>query len=217
MARRVSHTALDPLALGALLRHASDAHVSMDDVLDLVGRTPGLAEELVRVGSSELFDMPGKITRPNRAVLILGPRNVAAIAAAVFAARPPSGAGLATPRQRLAVGLCAELIARQLELAIGPEAWAAGLLHDLGARALDWGFPESLCQALAHQRAPLEAPLAARGLASVLHAAHLLVGPKDAAASELIEGLGLFPEDLVEIEQRLADRTKELARLLEVA
>ena len=189
----------------------------MDDVLDLVGTAPGLADELVRIGNSQLFDMAGKITRPERAVLILGPRNVAAIAAAVFAARPPSGAGPATPWQRLSTGVCAELIARQLELGSGPEACVAGLLHDLGARALDWGFPESLCQVLAHQRAPLQAPPAVRGLASVLHAAQILVGPEHAAASELVQDLGLLPEDLAEIEQRLADRTKELARLLHVA
>jgi len=217
MPRKVSRTHVDPLTLGALLRHAGDPHVSLDDVLDLVGAAPGLAEELVRVGNSELFDMPGKITRPDRAVLILGPRKVAAIAAALFAAHPPAGSGSATPWQRLATGLCAELIARQLELAIGPEACAAGLLHDLAARAVDWGFPEPLCLALAHQRAPLGAPPAARGLASVLHAAHLLVGPVDAAASELVEGLGLLPEDLADIEQSLSERTKDLARLLEVA
>jgi hypothetical protein len=44
-----------------------------------------------------------------------------------------------------------------------------------------------------------------------------MVGPEDAAASELVEGLGLLPEDLAEIDQRLSERTKDLARLLEVA
>jgi HD-like signal output (HDOD) protein len=100
-----------------------------------------------------------------------------------------------------------------------------GETHAERLRALTraWAFPESLADALAAHHAPAEASGLAGTLASLVHAAHLIVGDPvgrftdrdgtgDTAAALL--ALGLDEEDVVDIRLTLDERVKEMSAAL---
>ena len=200
--------------LGELLRRSDDAHASLDDFLARVAGFRQLADEVVRVANSELYSMPGKITRLERAVLILGRDAVASIASGLIAARVFAEEP-ARWEHSLTVALCAQEVARCLELEADHEIYRAGLLHELApARAAACGFPEPLQQAIAHHGEPLRSPEPGRVLACLVHAAHLLTGDAPADPAFLGE-LGLLPDDADAIQHGLPARVKRAASLLQ--
>jgi HD-like signal output (HDOD) protein len=93
---------------------------------------------VVKVANSPLYGMEGRITRLERGVVILGVRTVAGIASSVLMQShmrdtrlcnlPPNALWM----HSLEIGACAELLARSLGWPQEPEAYLAGLLHDLG-------------------------------------------------------------------------------------
>lgn len=199
--------------LGELLRRSDDAHASLDDFLARVRDRSELADEVVRVANSELYPMPGRITRLERAVLILGRDAVASIASGLIAARTFASEP-ARWEHALRVALCAREVARVLEIDAEDAAYRAGLLHDLEPeRAAVCGFPEPLRQAIVHHEQPLAAPEPGRVLACLVHAAHLLV--EDACDDPgFLAELGLLSDDAAAIRLGLAARVKEAATLL---
>lgn len=128
--------------LGQILTLASDEHVRIDEFSTVVASSPSLAAQVVKVANSALYGMEGKVTRLERAMLILGVRTVAAIASSVLVANETRGlrigsiSGDALWMHSLETGACAELLARCLSWPHESEAYLAGLLHDLGTQQL---------------------------------------------------------------------------------
>jgi len=135
--------------LGQILTLADDENVRIDAFGRVVASSPQLSAQVVKVANSALYGMEGKITRLERAVLILGVRTVATIASSVLVAsqarRIQIGplAGEALWRHSLETGACAELLCRCLGWPHESEAYLAGLLHDLGTQELflEFGAP----------------------------------------------------------------------------
>ena len=213
--------------LGEIVSLSCDQDVNVDRFLSRVASSHDLSAEVVRAGNSALYGMAGKIDRLERAVLILGPRRVASIAAAVVV-RPTLGnasiGGLASEAiwlHSLETGVCARLLAGHLAPRLEHEAYLAGLLHHLGtleffdehAGACS-AFPEVLQGALGGLQA--EGP--SRSLTALVRAAHAAVrdpcaGWKDDAPGDeqLLADLGLLDNEQREIRRQVPDRTKELA------
>ena len=124
--------------LGQILELANDEDVVLEHFGRVVAQSPSLAVKIVKVANSALYGMEGRITRLERAVLILGVRAVASIASSVLATGRMRGVQLGSLRSdalwlhSLEVGACAELTARCLGLPHEAEAYLAGLLHDMG-------------------------------------------------------------------------------------
>ncbi len=124
--------------LGQILELANDEEVVLEHFGRVVAQSPTLAVKVVKVANSALYGMEGRITRLERAVLILGVRAVASIASSVLATGRMRGARLGSLRSdalwlhSLETGACAELAARCLGLPHEAEAYLAGLLHDMG-------------------------------------------------------------------------------------
>lgn len=124
--------------LGELLRLVERRHTSLELFRERVASLPWLAARIVRIANSPLYGMAGKITRLERAVLILGPHAVASMATTVIAARAlrdvslPGAAPDAALLHALEIGVCAQLLARSLIPALEHDAYRAGVLHDIG-------------------------------------------------------------------------------------
>lgn len=124
--------------LGEIVRRAHDADCALPELIERIEAAPELARDVVRVASSALYGMQGKITRLDRAVLILGARTVASIAGAALVATRLRGVVIGPLRgeslfmHSLEVACTAEQCARQVRSPLAPEAHLVGLLHDLG-------------------------------------------------------------------------------------
>ena len=200
-----SETRADLGLLGEILGLSRDPSLNLDDFLEKLRLSPTLAADVVRAADSALYGMKGKITRVERAVLILGARTVASIVSALVIQRTlvksvADRKGHAIWMHSIETGVCAELVATCLELGIEADAYVAGLLHHLEGDALR--------------------DTAARGqpLAALVRAAHALVeepyaGWKDGLPGDqrVLADLGLWSGDLVEIRQATRERTKALA------
>jgi hypothetical protein len=181
--------------LREILRLAGDPHVCVPELIGRLERAPALAEEVRRVADSSLYGMPGKITRLERAVLIVGVGAVAEICAALWARDR-----LERDRwtHRLEVAVAGRLIAEHLDPALRMPAWVAGVLHGGEATRLVPDFAGS----------PLEV---------IVSAAHLLesdpVCAVAATTPELLDDLGLLPDDVADLRARAEGRTKEALRI----
>jgi HD-like signal output (HDOD) protein len=126
------------ILLAEILRRAQAPDCVLHELIERIGASPTLARDVVRVANSALYGMEGRITRLDRAVLILGTQAVAQIAGTTLVAaqlRRLSIGALAPDAlllHNLEIAITAELCARCLGLDQEPEAYLAGLLHDLG-------------------------------------------------------------------------------------
>jgi len=260
--------------LGQILTLASDDNVLIEEFGSVVASSPQLAAQVVKVANSSLYGMEGRITRLERAVLILGVRTVASIASSVLVANQTKSIriGKLTGNElwmhSLEVGCCAQLLCRCLSWPHDSEAYLAGLLHDLGlsllstdhgdayASMLDglraregaeskhitqveqeqfgedhgqrlarqarrWGFPPLLCDAFTHHHAPTDAADPAQAVASLVHAAHIVIhdhseGWSDHARveeddSNFLISLGLDGDEIADVQITLAEQIKQLS------
>lgn len=116
-----------------------------------------LAAKVLRVANSSFYGLQGKVDSIGDAIVVLGRHGLRtlAIAAAVtdvFAGRGREGGYdlVSFWRHSVAVGLCAKEVARRRRMNEG-NAFAAGLMHDIGRLALASCFPAHL-SAVAHDR-----------------------------------------------------------------
>lgn len=136
-------------ALGILSGSASSAPrllatlcqegVEPREVARIIGQEPGLAARVLRVANSAFYGVPRAIATIDRAVVVLGLDAVRGIAAAACLDRSITRAGepsvldmTAFLDHSVATAAAAESLARIRHRAIAPEAFIAGLLHDLG-------------------------------------------------------------------------------------
>lgn len=167
----------------------------MEEFAETVANSPTLAAGVVRASNSPLYGMEGRVSRLERAVLVLGVRTVASIASTVLVATETRALDLdgvdgdAIWIHSLQVGICAQLLARHLRIQPDSEAYLAGLLHDMGTLYLadEYGarYAEILLRAAREGRRLEELEREAFGLT---HASRL---------RELAEEWG-FPEALRE-------------------
>ncbi|MEE9280227.1 MAG: HDOD domain-containing protein [Myxococcota bacterium] len=213
--------------LAEIVSLSCDPGVNVDEFHGRVASSHDLSAEVVRAGNSALYGMAGKIDRLERAVMILGPRTVASIAAAVVVRHTLGNAsigGLASEAiwlHSLETGVCARRLAGHLAPRLEHEAYLAGLLHHLGTLELFdahagacSAFPEVLQGALGG----LQADGPSRSLAALVRAAHAAVrdpcaGWKDDTPGDeqLLADLGLLDGEQSELRREIRDRTKELA------
>ncbi len=137
--------------LGQILNLASDENVRIDEFGSVVASSPQLAAQVLKVANSALYGMEGRITRLERAVVILGVPTVASIASSVLIANRTRGvqigklSGDALWLHSLEVGCGAQLISRCLSWPHDAEAYLAGLLHELGIVELAQEYGPEYC------------------------------------------------------------------------
>jgi putative nucleotidyltransferase with HDIG domain len=106
------------------------------DVAQAAGADPALTSRILRVANSAYYGLSGRIGTPAFAVTVVGFATVRSIAA--LSATGLTGPGACPPEfwtRAAAVASGASLLARRVG-ADAPEAFCAGLLHDLGTALL---------------------------------------------------------------------------------
>jgi HD-like signal output (HDOD) protein len=113
--------------------------VNAGEVVALVGKEPALYARVLRVANSSYYGQSRSINTIDRALVLLGLDAVRGIAAAACLDRTVPRGGKyalidmkALVQHSLATAAAAEALARIQHPALAPEAFIAGLLHNLG-------------------------------------------------------------------------------------
>lgn len=129
---------------------------ALEDVAEMVEHDPAAAARLLRVANSAYYGQNGRIHDVERAVTVLGAAPVVGLIMSMGVAelRDAIDERMACPflnliRHSIATGFLARhLIQRAPDAAAtagkGGEAFAAGLLHDIGKLALLYNFPDEM-------------------------------------------------------------------------
>src|SRR4051794_32375231 len=113
-----------------------DPDTSAADVAGAAGADPALTARILRVANSAYYGLSGRVGTPSFAVTVVGfqtVRSLAAVSAAGLAGEEDLPAGF-WERAATVASACS-LLARRLGTP-APEAFCAGLLHDLGSALL---------------------------------------------------------------------------------
>jgi putative nucleotidyltransferase with HDIG domain len=181
-----------PLVASRLLEAIADPDTYSEEIARIVALDPALTARTLRLANSDFYGFPRKVGSVELAVVVLGGPTVRdlVLSAAVFQTLGASGSELgALWDHSMATGVAARALADCAGYRLAGEAYAAGVLHDVGKVVLRQSFPDRFEGVLALARAQrISIAEAERG---VLGSDHAEVG------GWLAERWGL-PADLVE-------------------
>lgn len=116
-----------------------DPAAGAPEIAAMIDREPGMSARVLRVANSAFYGKARNVGTVERALVLLGLDAVRGIAAAACLDRSVRRSGEAPPvdmdqlvRHSLATGTAAEALAKLRHAPIAPEAFIAGLLHNLG-------------------------------------------------------------------------------------
>jgi putative nucleotidyltransferase with HDIG domain len=182
-----------PLVASRLLESIADPEAATSEEIGaLIALDPSLTARTLKLANSDFYGFPRKVGTVDLAVVVLGPDTIRdlVLGAAVFQTLDPALQSLTGLwNHSLACGVAARAMADRCRYHLEGEAFAAGMLHDIGKVALRQSYPEAYEAALALVREQgVSMIVAERG---VLGSDHAEVG------GWLAERWGL-PGDLVE-------------------
>jgi len=163
IARSIGKLPSWPAVALELLQSIDDENANAEALARKIAKDQALVAKLLRMANSSFYGLQSQVDSIQDAVVVLGLRSTRMLAlSAAFTSS--SGRTLAAGfdfrnfwRHSLATALCARALARQLK-AHEENAFAAGLLHDIGRLVLASCFPRSLEAVLQH-RAQLDCHL----------------------------------------------------------
>jgi len=137
--REISHIATLPEITLKIIDLVEDPSSTAQDLHEVISGDPALSSRILKVVNSSFYGLPGQIASINRAIVMLGLNAVKNIAIAASLAKLFRGGEL-TPdfsakdlwTHSNAVAAASKLIADELRLGLGDEAYLAGLIHDIG-------------------------------------------------------------------------------------
>lgn len=179
-----------PLVASRLLEAIANPATSSEEVARIVSLDPALTARTLKLANSDFYGFPRKVGSVDLAVVVLGANTVRdlVLSAAVFQTLGQADLN-GLWNHCMATGVAARTLAARTGYRLAGEAYAAGVLHDIGKVAVRQSFPNRFegIVALAREQ-QLSIAEAERG---VLGSDHAEVG------GWLAERWGL-PADLVE-------------------
>jgi putative nucleotidyltransferase with HDIG domain len=124
------------------------------EIAEVMRQDPGLSAKVLRLVNSSYYGIPGGVTDVQRAISFVGFNNLYQLvlsASVMTSLQTPAGQDFDARGlwvHSLAVGACAEVIARKIQHPDPSSCFTAGLLHDLGKIALAIAEPERFGGAL---------------------------------------------------------------------
>ncbi len=205
-----------PLVASRLLDAVTRSETTSAEVARILSLDPALTARTLRLANSDFYGFPRRVGTADLAVVVLGPNTIRdlALSASVFQTLGRSDAAMeALWNHSLACGVAARALAERVGYRLSGEAYAAGLLHDIGKivfHQTDAARFQAVVAMVQEQGESMEE--AERGLFGSTH-------PEIGA--ELAERWGL-PADLVEAiafhpRPEAATRNPELTALVHVA
>ncbi len=147
-----------PVALGEVLRVASDPDGSMADLHAAVQRDVSLAARVLKVANSPLYGFRREMETIRQALVMLGPRRVRSIASAMSVGpmfRPKNPGlvdGVTLWRHALATAVWSQEVAAFIKYHRTDQLFTSGLMHDLGIIVLNHCAPERYTKVLVRTR-----------------------------------------------------------------
>ena len=182
-----------PTTVLDLGRAVADDRCTVDRVLGILGKDPGLSATLLRLANSVMYARDDRVMDLRSTVMRLGFDTVFTLGQSAAIIRSIRGGSHLDPvrlwQHSVAVGLVAKGICRLINRADQQEpAYLAGLLHDIGKIALD--------QCFAEEYGPVVD--AAAGGAPWLEAERSILGLTHAEVGAMVAVQWNFPEPLVQ-------------------
>jgi putative nucleotidyltransferase with HDIG domain len=205
-----------PLVACRVIEAVAKPETSAEEVARILALDPSLTARTLRLANSEFYGFPRKVGSIDLAVVVLGPNTLRdlVLSASVFKTLGEADADMeGLWNHSLACGVAARCLAERTGYRLSSEAYAAGLLHDIGKVVLHHTDPERFQAVVAMVREVGETmETAERGLFGSSHAE---------VGAWLAERWGL-PADLVEAiachhQPEAAVRNVELTALVHVA
>ena len=136
-----------PQVIVEVINIANSPDASIADLAGVVKKDPALTAKLLRIVNSPYYGQSREITTIHQAVVTVGLRTVTSVALAASIYDKFRSMGQSIDRVRfwrhsLEVALTSRLIAREVGHDPAEEAFAAGLLHDIGSLVLESSFPD---------------------------------------------------------------------------
>ena len=128
-----------PSVVIKLRQYLNEPDVNFDDLARMIEYDPGLTANVLQLSNSAYFGWSKSISTVKEAIVRLGTNRifqmVLCMSVAPLVRKPIKGYDLDSEglwRHSISTAICAELVAAELQLACGGEAFTAGLLHDMG-------------------------------------------------------------------------------------
>jgi HD-like signal output (HDOD) protein len=142
-----------PVVAQEILNITNDLTLSIDKLINIVGRDPAIMAKILSVANSAFFRISDRTTTLHDAMMRIGLNNVKSIAIGISLLTLLSDGKKTSDYARLFnhslfVGLAARSIARNLKMSIAEDIMMEGLLHDLGYLVLNKYFPDMYKQLL---------------------------------------------------------------------
>jgi len=148
-----------PTVITQMIGLIDDPKTSASEVSQLISTDQALTAKILKLANSAFYGFSREIATVNHAVVVLGFETVKSLGLSVsvlerFAA---GGAQTSFDRQKfwehsIACGVAARLLADRLRYRVQGEAFAAGILHDIGKLILSQYFTEEFEQILSLTR-----------------------------------------------------------------
>jgi HD-like signal output (HDOD) protein len=139
--RKVTALATLPQVAARIVQIVEDPNSNAQHLKKVICHDPALATRILKVVNSAYYGLPGQVNSIDRAIVMLGFREVKNIAMAANLSALFRGAELSGPytakdiwRHCVAVGVASRNLAKQSRVMSGrsADAFLAGLIHDLG-------------------------------------------------------------------------------------
>lgn len=138
-----------PAVVSRILKLLADPNASLRELEVLVGQDQALTVRLIKIGNSALYGATSKVSSLRQALARLGTRTVKSLVLAASTAnlfpRKKSGIGMASQllwRHAVECGLAARRLAMHAGIEDPEEAFAGGMLHDIGKLVVLLKFTE---------------------------------------------------------------------------
>jgi putative nucleotidyltransferase with HDIG domain len=205
-----------PAVASRLIEEMARPEATSEEIGRILSRDPALTARTLKLANSEFYGFPRKVGSVDLAVLVLGAHTIRdlVLTSSVLSALGRTGSALeGLLSHSMACGIAARALADRTKYRLTGDAYAAGLLHDVGKVVLCQADPERFDQVLARCRASNVA--AAEAERALFGSDHAEVG------GWLAERWGL-PADIVESiachhRPDAAPRNSALASLVHIA
>ncbi|MFZ5981010.1 MAG: HDOD domain-containing protein, partial [Candidatus Zixiibacteriota bacterium] len=142
-----------PQTLVAVLRVIRDDKSSAEELAGVLLKDPALTARVLRIVNSTFYGARREITTVSKAVVMMGMRQVTALALSTSIYNLASNWETKINRVKfwrhsLEVAIAARMIAERIQYPHVEEAFVAGLLHDIGLLIIEKSFPDDFCKIL---------------------------------------------------------------------
>lgn len=145
-----------PLVASRLIEEVARPDATSEEIGRILSRDPALTARTLRLANSDFYGFPRKVGSVDLAVLVLGTNTIRdlVLTSSVVQAMGRTGSALeGLLSHSMAAGIAARVLAERAKYRLTGDAYAAGLLHDVGKVVLRESDPKRFDQALSRSRA----------------------------------------------------------------